>query len=101
MIAPSTNGDNGRSGHGRFAPGNPGGPGNPYARRVARLRAALLRTVGPADIDAIAQGLIKAAKDGDVAAARLLLSYCIGEPVGLDLLARIEALETQTGVAIP
>jgi hypothetical protein len=41
---------------------------------------------------------VTAAKGGDTAAARLLLSYCIGEPVGLDLLARIEDLETQTGV---
>src|SRR5258708_2822640 len=55
--SPSANGSNGtakaaavpagdgRDGSGRFAKGNKGGPGNPFARRVGRLRSALLEVV--------------------------------------------------------
>jgi hypothetical protein len=44
--------EGGRDMHGHFAKGNAGGPGNPFARR----------------------------KDGNVAAAKLLLSYALGKP---------------------
>ena len=78
-MKPSTNGENGeRDRQGRFAKGNPGGPGNPYARRVATLRAALLETITEDEIRQLAGGLLRAAKSGDVAAARLLLGYVIG-----------------------
>jgi hypothetical protein len=70
----------GRDTHGRFAQGNAGGPGNPFARRVAALRSALLAAVTEADLDAIARTLAQQAKDGNVAAARLLLSYALGKP---------------------
>ena len=53
---PSTNGRNGR---GQFAKGNPGGPGNPLARRTARLRSALLRTVTPDDIQRVAKSYLR------------------------------------------
>ena len=81
MSKPSTNGTSGRTSNGQFAKGNPGGPGNPYARRVARLRATLLDAVGENGLTDIVQGMVTAAKGGDVAAAKLLLSYLLGKPV--------------------
>lgn len=77
-MMPSTNGV--RDAAGRFQRGNPGGPGNPHARAVARLRARLLEVVTPEALGELAQGLLDAARNGDVAAARLLLSYTIGSP---------------------
>ena len=81
MSKRSTNGTSGRNSNGQFAKGNPGGPGNPYARRVARLRATLLDAVGENGLTDIVQGMVTAAKGGDVAAAKLLLSYLLGKPV--------------------
>ena len=81
MIEQSTNGTNGRKSNGQFAKGNPGGPGNPYARHVARLRASLIEAVGDDGLKEIVQGMVTAAKGGDVAAAKLLLSYLLGKPV--------------------
>jgi hypothetical protein len=78
--SPSPNGANGRDQHGRFAKGNPGGPGNPFARRTAQLRRVLSMAVSDEDIEAVAKRLLEQAKVGDVAAARLLLSYAIGQP---------------------
>ena len=81
MTTRSTNGTNGRNSNGQFAKGNPGGPGNPYARHVARLRASLIEAVGDDGLKDIVQGMVTAAKGGDVAAAKLLLSYLLGKPV--------------------
>jgi hypothetical protein len=90
---PSSNGDNGgraadaaehsnngRDARGRFVRGNPGGTGNPFARRVAQLRRTLCETVTDEDIEAVAKKLVEQAKAGDVAAAKLLFSYTIGQP---------------------
>ena len=65
---------------GRFQPGNPGGPGNPFARQVAQLRKALLNSVTEQDMQEVAKALLERAKEGNVAAAKLLLSYTIGKP---------------------
>ncbi len=81
MIEQLTNGTSGRKPNGQFAKGNPGGPGNPYARHVARLRASLIEAVGDDGLKDIVQGMVTAAKGGDVAAAKLLLSYLLGKPV--------------------
>lgn len=81
MTKPSTNGTSGRKSNGQFAKGNKCGTGNPYARRVARLRSAMLDAVGENGLTDIVQGMVTAAKDGDVAAAKLLLSYLLGKPV--------------------
>ena len=48
---------------------------------MARLRSALLDAVGENGLADIVQGMITAAKGGDVAAAKLLLSYLLGKPV--------------------
>src|SRR4051812_46143730 len=90
---PSTTGSNGRGKGGRFGPGNKYARGNPHARRVARLRAELLRAITPADVRDVALALLNQAKAGDVAAAKELLQRLLGPPVELDLLERLEALE--------
>ena len=79
MSKPSTNGTSGRKSNGQFAKGNPGGPGNPYARRVARLRSKMLEAVG-AHLDEIVGSMIALARDGDVQATKLILSYSLGKP---------------------
>ncbi|MBY0523586.1 MAG: hypothetical protein K2R98_09305 [Gemmataceae bacterium] len=76
---PSDNGTD-RDARGRFARGNPGGTGNPFARQVASLRAALVDAVNEQDVRDIAAALLRAAKNGNVAAAKLLLAYCVGKP---------------------
>jgi hypothetical protein len=92
--SPSTNGANGgRQDGGRFAKGNPGGPGNPHARRVARLRSALLKAVTPADMKAIVARLVQDARAGNVQAAREVIERSLGKPVETDLIERIERLE--------
>jgi hypothetical protein len=77
MSQPSTNG---RNTNGQFGNGNKFGKGNPYARHVARLRASLIEAVGDDGLADIVQGMVTAAKGGDVAAAKLLLSYLLGKP---------------------
>lgn len=76
--APTANGNH--QPNGRFAPGNRAGTGNPFARQVAALRQALLDSVTAADVAEVAQALLARAKQGDVAAAKLLLSYLVGKP---------------------
>lgn len=93
---PSTTASNGRGLSGRFGEGNRFGKGNPHAQRVARLRAALLKSVKPADLRAVALALLQAAKAGDVPAARELLQRLLGPPESLDLIERLDALERQT-----
>jgi hypothetical protein len=65
---------------GRFARGNKSGPGNPFARQSAALRQALMSAVTPQDIADVAAKLMEKAKQGDVSAAKLVLSYTLGKP---------------------
>lgn len=92
-AAPSPNGADGRDERGRFAAGNAGGPGNPLGGKVAKLRAALLRSVTPAVLRRIVGALVSKAERGDTAAAKLVLAYTLGRPTEADLLERIEVLE--------
>jgi hypothetical protein len=70
----------GRDARGRFTKNNKGGPGNPFARRVASLRQVLLDTVTDEDIREIAAALIVQAREGNLAATKLLFSYVLGKP---------------------
>ncbi len=92
---PSTTGGDGsgRTRAGRFAPGNKAAVGNPHARRVARLRSAMLKAVTPADMKAIVAKLVADAKAGSVASAREVLERTLGKPQEADLLERLERLE--------
>src|SRR5262245_20268581 len=77
---PASNHDPGRDSRGRFSKGNKGGPGNPFARQTARMRQVLLDCVSEDDLHAIVTGLVEDAKNGDLGAARLVLSYVVGKP---------------------
>ncbi len=61
----------GRDPHGRFSV-------PPFAHRVAALRVAFQQSIQAEDIAALARMLVAKARRGDVAAARLLLSYLPG-----------------------
>jgi hypothetical protein len=78
--SPSANGSDGRDARGRFVSGNRGGPGNPFARQTAALRRAFLAAVTPEDLEAVARAVVQRAREGDMAAAKLLLLYAIGKP---------------------
>jgi hypothetical protein len=69
---------------GRFVRGNKGGPGNPLVRHVASLRAAIVRHMArnmtPDNIEQLLKKLWDMGMDGDVAAAKLYLSYTVGKP---------------------
>jgi hypothetical protein len=80
----------GRDGNGRSARGNGGGPGNPFARRVAQLRKMLLGCLGDDDLEQVARKLIDLARDGDLAAIKLLFQYTLGNP---DLMPDPDQLE--------
>jgi hypothetical protein len=69
-----------RDQRGRFAAGNRGGPGNPFARQTAALRQALVNAVSEKDIADIAAVLLDKARQGDVAACKLVFAYTLGKP---------------------
>lgn len=73
----------GRDLAGRFAPGNRAAAGNGQQKRLSLFRHALLHAVTEEDIREVARSLIGQAKSTGadaIAAARLLLSYCVGKP---------------------
>lgn len=80
---------------GRFAKGTERGPGRPPGTHVQSLRNALLQEAKPADMKAVARKLIELAREGDVAAAKLILDRLLGPPQPLDILERIEVLEDE------
>jgi len=82
-----------RKSDGTFAPGNPGGPGRPPRRAEDDLLAIVRGAVTAEELTAVMQTLTKRAKDGDVAAARLLLSYLCGTPTDTGTADRLSALE--------
>lgn len=97
MISqPSTTADNGRDATGRFTANNKLAKGNPHARRVAKLRSALLRAVTPDDMRAVVKRLLTMAKAGDVPAAKLLIERCLGRVESLDVYLHDEPTEPQT-----
>ena len=99
MKRPTANGGNGHEGRdprGRFQQGNPGGPGNPFARHVAELRAAMLAAVTAERMAAVVEAMLTRAEDGDVQAARLVMSYTLGEPCAADFEERLERLEARS-----
>ncbi|MCP3996254.1 MAG: hypothetical protein GY722_14515 [bacterium] len=100
-MKPHEPSENGRDATGRFVPGNKVAAGRsmPHARRVARLRAELLRAVRPEDIRAVVEALVREAKQGNVQAARELLQRALGPAEAIDVAARLEAVEEQLRAA--
>lgn len=84
----------GRDAQGRFAPGNRAAKGNPLARKAQSLRSAMFDAVSAADLRAVVKKLLELAKAGDVQAARLVFERCLGPVMPVDVLERLEALET-------
>lgn len=76
----AANGD-GRDKRGRFSKGWKGGPGNPFGRQVALLRREFVVALTPVKIRKLARRLLKLAMGGNVAAAKLVMSYALGQPV--------------------
>lgn len=93
MNGPSRTGPNGRDRLGRFGYGNKFARGNPYAKRTARLRAALFRAVDPAAMLRAARKLVEQAEEGDRFAFAELLDRTIGRTVPTDIEARLQRLE--------
>jgi hypothetical protein len=83
----------GRGPGGRFAKGNPGGPGNPFARQVAAFRQEFMAATTKEDIAVIARAMIEKAKEGDCAAARIVLQYTLGKPVATVDPDRLDEME--------
>lgn len=84
---------NGRSKKGTFAPGNKFSKGNPLAAKVQKLRRSLLQAVSSKDLVDVVNGLVDAAKKGDVSAAKLLFDRLLGPPLALDIEERLKTLE--------
>src|SRR5438552_860724 len=78
--AQQKNGESGRDSRGRFTKGNPGGPGNPFARQTARMRQVMLDEVSEDDLRDIVRTVKQCAREGDMAAAKMVFAYCIGQP---------------------
>lgn len=83
LVLPQPNGVarcKGRDARGRFLPGKPvaRNPGIPNGQRVARFRRILLREIDQDDVLAILRKLVAQAKEGNVAAAKVLLEYSRG-----------------------
>jgi hypothetical protein len=58
------------------------GHANPFARDVARVRAALFHSLKDADMRSVVSALVAmVTEEHDLAAARLLLAYCVGPPL--------------------
>ena len=86
------NGDPDRDSAGKFRHGNRAGKGNPHAKKVQKLRAALIDAVETEHIVAVVNKLIVEATKGDHAAAKIVLDRVFGPPVPLDWVEEIEAL---------
>jgi hypothetical protein len=83
-----------RNPDGTFAVGNPGGPGNVNAQRASDIRAAFYEVATAAEVAELARALLEKAQRGNVQAAKLVLAYCLGDPVALDLVEKIERMES-------
>ena len=80
QAQPESQTNGGRGPDGRFTKGNPGGPGDPFARQRAARHQAFLDQVSVERIGLIANKLLAMAWAGNLAAAKLLFLYAIGEP---------------------
>jgi hypothetical protein len=65
--------------------------GDGPAYLLGMLRCALVLRLKPEDIEAIADVLIMKATTGDVAAAKLVLSYGIGTPTEAGIISHLTA----------
>ncbi len=87
----------GRAGRGRTASGRFVSSLKRLVQRPGKLAGVasigLLKTVSVADLQEVITGLIKAAKAGDVSAAKLLFDRLLGPALPLDIEEGLKALE--------
>lgn len=85
--------DNGRGKNGQFVAGNSVAKGNPHAKKVAKLRSVMLGATSEADMRAITRKMISLAKNGDVAAAKLVWDRLLGSVTPLVAIDLKQALQ--------
>lgn len=85
---------------GRFAKGNKLSKGNVLARRVARLRAEILREEKPQDVHSVIAAMRAKALEGDATAAKVYLDRVMGPVTPFEVESRIAELEGQLASAI-
>lgn len=83
----------GRDGKGRFTPGNRIGKGRPIGTKVDQLRRKMINSVSVGDIAEIVRVLLRRAKEGDPASIKIIFERLFGQPVQIDILERLEAIE--------
>lgn len=82
MVDEAVNdGSDGRAEGGQFARGNKLARGNPNNRRMGELRKVLLDAVEPRHVEGVYRVMLRAALEGDIAAARVVLDYAVGKPM--------------------
>jgi hypothetical protein len=89
---PEDRGD-GRRPDGLFARGNKGGPGNYLGRRTREYREAIYKAVTPKDAADIMRAMVDIAKQGDVAAAKVVFERLMGAPEAMDVTEKLATLE--------
>lgn len=87
-VAPTTFGRDPKTG--QFARGNRASPGNPHIAKVAALKAAIMKTVGPEQMVGVFENLLELAhgakNDCDkIAASRVIIEYAVGKPPSADV----------------
>lgn len=84
-----------RDANGRLLPGHQcPGPGRPR-RGEERYSDCLRRAISADDIEAVFRKVCEKARKGDLAAARLLLSYSVGLPIDSSLEGRLTEIESR------
>ena len=79
----------------------PADRGTRMPRQVGQLRSALMDTVTPDAVRAVAAKFVEMARDGDVRAIKELLDRTLGKPLEADLIERLERLEELWRRTIP
>ncbi len=82
----------------RFKKGNKFGRGNPFARKSSEIRAAMYRAASPEVTVEIMEKVVAMSKQGDIAAIKEYFSRLLGPSVAVDIIERIEKLESRAGI---
>ncbi|MGD0540531.1 MAG: hypothetical protein ABSB33_03330, partial [Tepidisphaeraceae bacterium] len=99
MSVTANNNGNGRLPDGRFGKGNSFSLGNPHGRRVARIRAAILRIADPRRIERAVEVQMKEAEGGDLEALKFILDYSGAKPpTDTLILMRLEEIERKLSI---
>lgn len=89
--------------NGRFVKGNKAAVGRraKHAEHVGKLRAAMLAAMTPESVLRIMATLETEAENGNLVAIKEYLDRAVGKPLPLDVVERLEQLETLLGVEVP